>query len=183
MNTLTTAEKLELILADANPDIRDKLSLVLNDCGFRSADDPGLNALLAQAMLANQPLRLVTEGGTKVATSTDMARLGDRVEAVLDSILSIKWHNILLAFALFYLVGLGTTVVAFKIWPNELAAMFDLPKVVQPDPRIAILDKIGARLVVETNPKDNITYLYFKGKIQPQAKVTGDGLNFFEVTP
>jgi hypothetical protein len=184
MKPMTLTEKIDAIVNLTQPAARGQVEQALRECAFTSTDDPALNALLVQALLAGQPLHMVTDDGVGVATAADMARLGDRVHDVLWSILRLKWHTVIVAFLLFFATGTGATVVAFKMWPERLAPFFDLPKVGVPvtDPRLVTLDNLGADFVVKTGP-DGTTYIYFDGKMQPLAGKTNDGLNFLYFKP
>jgi hypothetical protein len=184
MKPMTLSEKIDAIINLTQPAARGQVEQALRECAFTSADDPALNALHVQALLAGQPLRMVTDDGVGVATAADMARLGDRVNDVLWSILRLKWHVVIFAFLLFFMAGTGTTLLAFKLWPERLAAVFNLPKVgvPVPDARLVSLDNLGANFVVKTGP-DGTTYIYFEGKLQPLAGKTNDDLNFLYFKP
>lgn len=171
--------KTDLILKNAQPSIRDELSRHLASCGFTDPDDPTLNALVAQAMIAGQPVRLVETGGAAVATEASMARLGDRFESTAWSLARLRVGTILFACLLSFGIGAGGVAVAFKIWGTSLAGWFDLPRAT--DARLGMLDEVGA--VLQVKRQKGMTYVYFDGQMQPAAGQTRDGTNFLYFKP
>jgi TraM recognition site of TraD and TraG len=76
MKTMTVEEKITEIVSLAQPDSREQLEKALRACAFTSPDDPALHAIQVHAILAAQPIRMVTDDNIGVATAEDMARLG-----------------------------------------------------------------------------------------------------------
>ncbi len=178
MNSAVSA-KIDLILKHAQPSIQGDLSRHLLACGFTDPDDPALNALVAQAMIAGQPVRLVEAGGAAVATEAGMARLGDRLENTAWSLLHQKVRNVVLSCVLCLALGAGMVLAGFKLWPHPLAQIFDLPRAT--DARLVTLSTIGATLHVE-EAKGTI-YVYFDGQPQPYSGQTKGGMNYLYFKP
>ena len=178
MNAPLTA-KTDLILKHAQPAIRDELSRHLSACGFTDPDDPALNALVVQAMVAGQPVRLVERGGAALATESGLARLGDRVENSAWSVARLRVGTVVLACLLSAGLGAVSAALAFKFWGVSVAAASDLAPA--GDSRLTILAGIGATLHVER--KQDTTYVYFDGPLQPAADKTREGLNFLYFRP
>jgi hypothetical protein len=160
----TIATKIETILQHAQPAIRDKLSQHLHVCGFTDPDDPILNALVAQSMIAGQPVRLVERDGASVATEAGLAMLGNRLEDTMWLTLYPKWGKIAAVWLLsVILTGAG-------VWTGM--------KIIQPpDERVLLLERAGADLQVDV--ADNATRVFFNGEIQPVIGKASDGRNYF----
>lgn len=173
MNT-TVSETIEDILKNTDPTVRDKVRLYLRACAFSNADDPMLNALAVQAVLANQPVRLAQEGGATVATEASLARLGDRLADSVRTVASLRIGTIILALAISLSGGIGLTALGFKLWGRTLAPMFDLPRA--PDARLEELNSYGAELHVEGDK--GMTAIYLKGDIDVRYAQTKDGLRY-----
>jgi hypothetical protein len=178
MNSNVSA-KIDLILKHAGPGIRDELSRHLNGCGFADPDDPLLNALVVQSAIVGQPVRLVEHGGATVATEAGLARLGDRFDDTAWSLARLRIGTVLLACLLSLGIGAGGVVVAFRIWPQSLAGLFNLPRAI--DDRLVTLSAIGATLHVKDTK--GTTYVYFDGELQPNSGQTKNGMNYLYFKP
>ena len=173
MNTIVS-ETIEEILKNTDPAVRDKVRLYLRACAFSNGDDPMLNALAVQAVLANQPVRLAQEGGARVATEAGLARLGDRLADGIRTVASLRIGTIALALAVSFSAGIGATTLGFKLWGRSLASVFDLPRA--PDARLEELNSYGAELHVEGDKV--MTAIYLKGDIDVRYAQTKDGLRY-----
>ena len=173
MNT-TVSETIEEIVKNTDPGVRDKVRLYLRSCAFSNADDPMLNALAIQAVLANQPVRLAQEGGARVATEAGLARLGDRIADGVRTVASLRIGTIILALAISFTAGIGVTALGFKIWGTSLAPLFDLPRA--PDARLEDLSRYGAELHVQSDR--GVTAICLKGDIDVRYLQTKDGLRY-----
>ena len=168
------SQSIDEIILQAAPAVREKVGHHLRACNFTSPDDPVLNALAVQAVLANQPVRLAQEGGAKVATEAGLARLGDRIADALETLSTLRIGTIAFAVFLSCGAGCGTTALAFKLWPDLLANAINLPRAT--DARLRMLEGHGAELHVEESRGK--TYVYFQGEIGANTGQTKDGLNF-----
>jgi hypothetical protein len=181
-------EKTEAIAKLVKPAYREPLARIIRDAGFTDANDPLLVNLHSHALIASQPVTLQTPDGVTVATASDLARLGDRVEASIWEATYMKWINLFLSWLMCLLIGIGLTVLAFKLWPEPISQALNLPasevqvNVPVPDERITALDQIGARLVVQRG--NGRTYVYFHSNgLQPQAGRNEDGRNYWYFQP
>jgi hypothetical protein len=177
--TPSVSDKIESILNCAQPAIRDELSRHLYGCHFSDPDDPVLNSLVAQAIIAGQPIRLAESGGAPVATEAGLARLGDRVEATAWSVGSMKVATVLVACLLSVLIGGGIVLLGLKLWPEKMAGVLRLPREI--DSRIEVLEKVGATLHVEQ--KEGTVYVYVTGENPPKAGQTRKGFNYLYIQP
>ena len=159
----TVTDKLDTILQHAQPAIRDELAQHLRACNFADPDDPVLIALVAQSMIAGQPVRLIERDGAGVATEAGLARLGNRLEETMWSVLYPKWCTVAAVWVLSVIAG-GAGVWT---WMQFNPA---------PDARILLLKRAGADLQVEA--AEGTTYIYFKGDLQPAAGKTRDGRHY-----
>jgi hypothetical protein len=159
----TVAIKIETILQHAQPAIRDELARHLRACGFTDPDDPVLIALVAQSMIAGQPVRLIERDGAGVATEAGLAMLGNRLEEAMWSVLYPRWWRV----TAIWLVSVVIVGAGVWTWMKFNHA---------PDARILLLKRAGADLQVEA--AGGTTYIYFKGDLQPAAGKTRDGRNY-----
>jgi hypothetical protein len=173
------SDKIELVLKHAQPAIRDELLRHLNGCGFVDPDDPLLNALIVQSAIVGQPVRLVEHGGAAVATEAGMSRLGDRFDDTAWSLARLRIGTVWLACLLSLGIGAGGVLLAFKIWPQSLAGVFDLPRAT--DDRLVTLSAIGATLHVKE--AKGTTYVYFDGELQPNSGQAKSGRNYLCFKP
>jgi len=128
----------------------------------------------------NEDERIVTELGVAVATEAGLARLGDRMENAVWSVMRTKMWTIATACLLSAAIGGGAMLLAFKIWPHRLAGAFDLPRV--EDNRLVTLNAVGATLVVKQSK--GTTYIYFTGSnVRPLAGQTRKGMNYLYIEP
>jgi hypothetical protein len=187
-------EKTDSIAKLVKPAYREPLVRIIRDAGFTDVNDPLLVNLHAHALIASQPVTLQTSDGVTVATASDLARLGDRVEASIWEATFMKWGNVVISWFLFLLVGIGLTLLAIKLWPESISRALNLPPVEVPvevqvkvpvpvqDERITTLDQIGARL--EVQKANGKTYVYFDtGGPEPLAGSTRDGRNYLYFQP
>lgn len=186
MNNIS--EKAEYIAKLVKPACREALLRIIRDTGFTDPNDPLFNNLAAHAVIASQPVTLQTPDGITVATASDLARLGDRMEAGIWEAKLMKWRNLFISWLVFLLIGTALTLLALKLWPERISHALNLPPVeVQatvrvPDERITALDKIGARLVVQG--AKGKTYVYFHSSgLQPSAGTNPDGRIFLYFQP
>jgi hypothetical protein len=179
MNNPAINSKTNLIIQHAHASIRDDVSRHLSGCHFSDPDDPTLNALVVQALLAGQPIKLVEHGGAAIATEIGLARLGDRMENTAWSLARMKTSTVLVACLLCSLLGAGSTVFIIKKWSGTSIGRY-LGLSTPPDTRIALLDSIGATLRVK-NEKET-TYVYFTGNRQPKNSRTESGVNYLYFT-
>jgi hypothetical protein len=170
----SVAEIIDKILKHTDAAVRDDVARYLRACQFTSPDDPMLNGLAVQAALAGQPVRLAQAGGAQVATEAGLARLGDRFEATAWSLARLRVGTIFLACLLSFGMGAGGVAVAFKLWSNSLADVFDLPRA--SDARLTTLGEFGAVLHVEQQ-KDT-AYVYIDGRVQPALGTSKGGKNY-----
>ena len=169
----------EKIILNTEASKREEVRGHLRICGFTSPDDPMLNAIAIQAILASQPVRLATEGGAHVATEPGLARLGDRFDAITSTLMHLKVRNIFLSWMLCILIGGGALLLAAKSWPVPTASFLNLPPA--PDPRVAALDQSGAQLHVEKDK--GVTYVYITGDVTHGAAKTPKGMNYLFIGP
>jgi hypothetical protein len=166
--------KTDIILQHAQPGIRDELSRHLSQCGFTDPDDPVLNALVTQSILAGQPISLIEQGGSALATETGLARLGDRIENTAWSVAKMKLFNVLIACGLSAFFAASLLLATLKFGTPEIGRYLGLSAA--SDDRIKLLDGIGASLRVKNS--EGTIYVYFKGNLQPKTGHTDDGVNY-----
>jgi hypothetical protein len=177
--TPSVSDKIDVVLKHAQPAIRDALSQHLHGCRFTDPDDPVLDSLVAQAMIAGQPVRLAESGGGSVATEEGLARLGDRVEATAWSVANMKVTTVLVACLLSVLIGGGIVLLGLTLWPEKVAGVLRLPREI--DSRIEVLERVGATLHVEQ--KEGTVYVYVTGENPPKAGQTRKGFNYLYIQP
>ena len=148
-------------------------------CGFMSPDDPMLNAIAIQSILASQPVRLALESGAHVATEPGLARLGDRFDAITSTLMHLKVRNLFLSWVLCILIGGGSLLLAAKGWPVPTASFLNL--LPAPDSRLVALNQSGAQLHVEKDK--GVTYVYVTGNVTPGAAKTPKGMNYLFIGP
>lgn len=177
--TPSVSDKIEIVLKHAQPAIRDELSRHLHGCRFADPDDPILNSLLAQSMIAGQPVRLAEAGGSAVATEDGLARLGDRVEASAWSLARAKIQTIVLGWLLAAMIGGGGVLMVIKLRPSMVAGWCDIPRV--EDDRLRALDSVGATLHVE--PTKGKLYVWLSGSAIIRSGESRDGVRYLYIEP